>query len=184
VEDGALYFQADDGVLYRLDRTTGEEAWRVRLLEEPVERVPLDAPGARYDPFGSDVTVADGRLFLGTYDDRLLAVDPADGQTLWEFEAEGGVLGAPAVSDGRVVFGAFGGKVHALDATTGEPLVKPCGATPSKRPRKASGDSPAHRRRGTGWSSSPGSTAGSWRSSSRGGLSGRAERPGPGAGPR
>jgi outer membrane protein assembly factor BamB len=121
---GAVYFQADDGILYRLDAASGKEVWQSRVVETSIHRLPPTDPQSRFDNFGSDVAVADGRLFLGTHDGRLVAVDPADGQQLWEFEADGSVLAAPAVSSGRVFFGSFEGDVHALDAATGEPLWK------------------------------------------------------------
>ena len=45
--------------------------------QKPIERLPFDNPKSRYDRFGSDVTVAGGRLYLGTHDGRVLALDPA-----------------------------------------------------------------------------------------------------------
>ncbi len=124
VTDGALYFQADDGVLYCLDGASGKAVWQVRLVERRVERLPPGDPQSRYDGFGSDVTAAEGRLFLGTHDGRLVAVDPADGTLLWEFAAGGSVLAAPTLSSGRVFLGCFDGHVRALDAATGKPLWK------------------------------------------------------------
>ncbi len=119
-----VYFQADDGYLYRLAAASGEERWRVRVVEKPIERLPFDNPKSRYDRFGSDVTVAGGRLHLGTHDGRVLAVDPARGEKLWEFASGDSVLAAPAVADGRVVFGSFDGHVYALEASTGKLLWK------------------------------------------------------------
>jgi outer membrane protein assembly factor BamB len=124
VAEGAVYFQADDGILYRLDAARGKEAWRVQVMETPVDRLGPSDPGARYDNFGSDVTVAEGRLFLGTHDGEVLSVDPADGKIQWRFETEGSVLAAPAVQAGRVFLGSFGGQIHALEAATGESIWK------------------------------------------------------------
>ena len=119
VSGGDVYFQADDGFLYKLGAGGGDERWRVRVVEQPIERLPFDNPKSRYDRFGSDVTVADGRLFLGTHDGRLLALDPAKGEKAWEFTSGGSVLAAPAVAGGRVYFGSFDGHVYALDAASG-----------------------------------------------------------------
>lgn len=124
IADGAVFFQSDDGILYRLDPASGRKVWQSLVVEEPIERLPPGDPRSRYLSFASDVTVADGRLFLGTHDGRLLAVDPADGRPVWEFEADGGVLAAPSVSGGRVYFGSFEGEVQALDAATGRALWK------------------------------------------------------------
>lgn len=124
VADGAVYFQADDGFLYKLGATGGEEIWRVQVVEKPVERLPFDDPKSRYDRFGSDVTASGGRLYLGTHDGRVLALDPATGARLWAYAAGEAVLAAPAVHGDRVYAGSFDGHVHALDATSGALLWK------------------------------------------------------------
>jgi len=119
-----LYFQADDGFLYKLGTGSGEERWRVRVVEKPIERLPFDNPKSRYDRFGSDVTVAGGRLYLGTHDGRVVAIDPARGQKAWEFASGDSVLAAPAVEGDRVFFGSFDGHVYALEAETGKLVWK------------------------------------------------------------
>jgi outer membrane protein assembly factor BamB len=123
-EGDHVYFQADDGVLYKLRAADGAERWRTKVVEKPIIRLPFDDPKSRYDRSGSSVTVADGRLYLGTHDGRVLAVDPASGKTVWEFSAGDSVLAAPAVARGRLYFGSFDGCVYALDATKGSLLWK------------------------------------------------------------
>jgi outer membrane protein assembly factor BamB len=117
-----LYVPADDGFLYQLDAATGEQRWRVRIVDRPIERLPFDDPKSRYDRFGSDVVVAGGRLYVGTHDGRVLALDPKDGARVWAFQAGDAVLAAPAVGAGRVVFGSYDKHVYALDAATGREL--------------------------------------------------------------
>ena len=124
VAGAELYFQADDGLLYKLATASGEERWRVRVVEKPIERLPFDNPKSRYDRFGSDVTVAGGRLFLGTHDGRVVALDPARGEKAWEFASGDSVLAAPAVEGDRLVFGSFDGCVYALEAATGKLVWK------------------------------------------------------------
>jgi outer membrane protein assembly factor BamB len=121
---GSLYFQADDGHLYALEAASGRERWRARVVDKPIERLPFDNPKSRYDRFGSDVTVAGGRLYLGTHDGRVLALDPARGDRAWEFASGDSVLGAPVVDAGRVFFGSFDGHVYALEADSGKLLWK------------------------------------------------------------
>jgi outer membrane protein assembly factor BamB len=119
-----VYFQADDGFLYKLSARSGEERFRKRVVEKPIERLPFNNPKSRFDRFGSDVTVSRGRLFLGTHDGRLLALDPARGDTVWEFAAGDSVLAAPAIDSGRVYFGSYDHHVYALDAASGRLLWK------------------------------------------------------------
>lgn len=121
VAGGTLYLQADDGVLYALDAASGDERWRTRVMDEPVVRLPFSDPESRYDRFGSDVTVAGepARLYLGTVDGRLLALDPEAGTKVWEHAAGNGIYAAPAVAGGRVFFGSFDHHVYALNAKDG-----------------------------------------------------------------
>jgi PQQ-like domain/PQQ enzyme repeat len=120
IAGGDLFFQADDGFLYKVAASTGHELWRVRVVTKPIERLPFDNPKSRYDRFGSAVTVDGGRLYLGTHDGRVLAIDPAHGATVWELASGDSVLAAPAVAAGRVYFGSYDGNVYALDAATGK----------------------------------------------------------------
>lgn len=121
---GAVFFQADDGFLYKLAAQSGKEEWRVRIVDRPIRRLPFDAPSSRYDRFGSDVTVAGGRLYLGTHDGKLLVLDGQRGGRLWEFAAEDSVVAAPALEGGRIYFGSFDHNVYALEAATGKLVWK------------------------------------------------------------
>ncbi|MEX2479433.1 MAG: PQQ-binding-like beta-propeller repeat protein [Gammaproteobacteria bacterium] len=69
-------------------------------------------------------TVADGRLFFGTFSGLVIALDAASGCALWVFEADGGVrtaLTLGRLGDGTVslFFGDLAGKVYAVDPETG-----------------------------------------------------------------
>ncbi|MEW6364969.1 MAG: PQQ-binding-like beta-propeller repeat protein [Acidobacteriota bacterium] len=122
VVDAAVYVQADDGFLYKLKAAGGEEVWRVKVVEKPIKRLAFDDPKSRYDRFGSDVVVRDGRLYLGTHDGNVLAIDPSTGARLWSFATADSVLATPAVDSGRVYAGSFDMHVCALDAATGRLL--------------------------------------------------------------
>jgi outer membrane protein assembly factor BamB len=114
-----VYFQADDGYLYKLVAATGALVYRVQVAAKPAERLPFDNPKSRYDRFASDVLVADGRVYVGTHDGTLLALEPAHGTTVFAFAADDSILAAPAVSGGRAYFGSYDGHVYAVDARTG-----------------------------------------------------------------
>lgn len=130
----AVFVQADDGYLYRLDAATGQQRWRVRL-EAPVTRLPFTKEESVWDYRASGAMLEGGRLFVGTHDGRLLALDAAKGDRLWELATKGSVLSTPAVGSGRVYFGSFDGNVYALDAASGALLWKhDTGAAASSSP--------------------------------------------------
>ncbi len=118
----SVYLHSDDGWLYRIDAGTGRLRWRVQLEPDSVHRIPIDQPGSRYDFYGSGVAAWGGALYVGTHDGRVLALDPADGHTIWSAATGGPVLATPALADGRVFVGSFDGKVYAFDAGVGEQL--------------------------------------------------------------
>ncbi len=64
--------------------------------------------------FGAPAVV-DGRLYLGTDDGRLLAIDSTSGETLWEQSTGSSILSSPAVAGGIVFFGTAGRRVIALE---------------------------------------------------------------------
>ena len=79
------------------------------------------------------VAVWGGKVFMGTVDARLVALDANTGQKLWDVsvgEPDLGyhITGAPTVVDGRVITGVSGGEqgarcyVDAYDASTGKLL--------------------------------------------------------------
>jgi outer membrane protein assembly factor BamB len=94
--------------LVALDTATGKEKWRADL----------GVPGR------SAPTIADGRVFVTTIDDRLFAFTAADGRQLWTHQAANPVtamLGrpAPAYYRGLVIAGFGSGELAAVRADSG-----------------------------------------------------------------
>jgi outer membrane protein assembly factor BamB len=94
--------------LVALDTATGKEKWR-RDIGVPGRSPPM---------------IADGRVFLSTIDDRLLAFTAGDGRQLWSYRAAEpvhAVLGqpAPAYYRGLVVAGFGSGELACLRADSG-----------------------------------------------------------------
>lgn len=94
-DDGKILIKASIPAIHLASQpraASGEERFRVRVVEKPIERLAFDNPKSRFDRFGSDVTVSGGRLYLGTHDGRVLALEPAQGTRIWEFAAGDSVL--------------------------------------------------------------------------------------------
>lgn len=71
------------------------------------------------DSIWSSPVVADERVYVGSYDGNLYAVDVEDGTETWRFETDDRIDGSPAVVDGTVYVGSFDRRVYAIDAETG-----------------------------------------------------------------
>ena len=71
--------------------------------------------------FGAPAIV-DGRVYIGTGDGRLLAIDSKSGRTLWEHRMDSAILSSPAVAGGLLFFGTADREVVALEAERGEVL--------------------------------------------------------------
>lgn len=109
----------------RLDPATGDRIWerRIRVGGGPAHPTPANRGAAWLD----------GRLYVATLDARLLALDAASGDPLWEVRTADPSAGyqhkqAPLAWEGRVYLGVsaspFGirGFVKAFDAASGEAL--------------------------------------------------------------
>jgi len=85
---------------------------------------PRSVPGEQWStemgPVWGSPVVADGTLFVGSYDSKLHALDAITGERLWEYEIGATTDATPAVYDGTVYIGAFDRTIHAVDAETGD----------------------------------------------------------------
>ena len=124
--DGTLYATGSWSMVYALDARTGELKW---FHDPQVERGFL-AKGC-CDAVNRGVAYVDGRIFVGTYDGRLVALNAEDGKVLWDVQTTDRdqsytITGAPRVVKDMVVIGNGGaelgvrGYVSAYDQATGE----------------------------------------------------------------
>jgi quinohemoprotein ethanol dehydrogenase len=127
VVDGVMYFTSAWSIAYAVDAATGEELW----VYDP--KVPKDyARRACCGAISRGLAVYEGRVHVGTLDGRLLALDAATGEKIWEVdtvidrERDYSITGAPRAAAGKVYIGNGGaefgvrGYVTAYDAATGE----------------------------------------------------------------
>ena len=108
VNDGVLYAVNGLADVLAIDAGTGSIRWRVNTGT----------------PARSAPTIAEGRIFYVTFDDRLVALDIADGRQIWSYHAPSAItslLGqpAPAYADGLVVAGFGSGELATLRADSG-----------------------------------------------------------------
>ncbi|MDH3641484.1 MAG: PQQ-binding-like beta-propeller repeat protein, partial [Gammaproteobacteria bacterium] len=127
--DGVIYFSADRAIVHAVDASSGKPLWR------------YDPQSWKHAPRGiaygfntnRGITHWQGRIFVGTGDGRLVALNAETGQVLWATRAfpigeRKAINGAPRAFDGKVFIGNSGaefgtrGYVEAYDADSGERL--------------------------------------------------------------
>lgn len=128
--DGVLYFAQGYSVIHAVDAKTGKELW----AHDP--KVYDRAPAKMRASWGvRGIVYWDDRIYTGTTDGRLIALDARTGKEFWSVDTSMGpddgryITGAPWVYNGKVVIGHGGadfdpvrGYVTAYDAKTGKQL--------------------------------------------------------------
>jgi quinohemoprotein ethanol dehydrogenase len=126
VVDGVMYFTTAWSKVFALNAATGAPLWSY----DP-KVIPEWAVNACCDVVNRGVAVWGGKVFFGTLDGRLIALDAATGKRVWEKltidrKYRYTITGAPRVVKGKVIIGNGGaemdvrGYVSAYDAETGE----------------------------------------------------------------
>jgi PQQ-dependent dehydrogenase (methanol/ethanol family) len=150
VVDGVMYVTSAWSMVYALDAKTGKELW----FFDP--KVPRErGQQTCCDVVNRGVAVWRGKVYVGTIDGRLIALDAKAGSAVWEKLTVDqtipySITGAPRVAKGMVFIGNGGGEfglrgyVGAYDAETGSLRWRfytvPGG--PAKGPDGAASDKP------------------------------------------
>ena len=127
VVDGVMFVTASWSVVHAIDARTGRRLWTY----DPQVPRSYGFKGC-CDVVNRGVALYRGKVFVGSFDGRLIALDAATGERVWERDTiidrtrSYTVTGAPRVYEGNVVIGNGGaeygvrGYVTAYDAQTGE----------------------------------------------------------------
>jgi alcohol dehydrogenase (cytochrome c) len=126
VVDGIMFLTTSFNHVYAIDAATGEEFWHYKQKLGPIVTVCCGNNNR-------GVAIEGGKLFMGTIDAKLVALDAKTGKVLWETQIADPEKGysetmAPAVVDGKVLIGTNGGEygirgfVKAFDAKDGKLL--------------------------------------------------------------
>lgn len=127
--DGVLYYPTGFSVIHAVDAATGRELWRFdpKVAEVAGERMRVGW-GIR------GLAYWNGKIYFGTYDGRLIAVDAKSGQLVWEVqtlpkESKLFISGPPRAYNGKILIGNGGGDgspsrgfVTSYDAETGKQI--------------------------------------------------------------
>jgi eukaryotic-like serine/threonine-protein kinase len=128
VVESVVYFSSYDSYIYALDETNGRLLWKFKTLGErrfsarhlhgfePAAEVMPDP----FDMYLSSPVVADGRVYFGSGDHNVYALDAHDGRPIWAFRTGDVVHASPALAEGVLYIGSWDGVFYALDAATGK----------------------------------------------------------------
>jgi quinohemoprotein ethanol dehydrogenase len=125
VIDGVMYTTTVWNVLVALDARTGRELWK---FDPAVDRTWIRVMCC--GPANRGVAAWRGRIYFGTIDGRLIAVNASNGKQAWSVQTTDphkpySITGAPRVVNGKVIIGNAGaeygvrGYVSAYDAASG-----------------------------------------------------------------
>ena len=128
VDGGTVYFVSSTGSLAAIDIKTGQPRWVHAVEHErrfearnlhgypPTAQTIPDA----WDMFVSSPAVVEGKVYFGSGDGNVYAVDATTGVLQWKFATGDVVHASPAVAHGVVYVGSYDGKFYAIDATSGQ----------------------------------------------------------------
>ncbi len=128
VAGGVVYFGSFDGNFYAVDAATGKQKW---VFETEGERrfAAKNIHGIKpegetmpdfWDFYLSSPSVSDGKVYFGSGDGNVYALDAASGTVKWKFKTGDVVHASPTIVGGVVYIGSFDTYFYALDAATGK----------------------------------------------------------------
>lgn len=124
VVDGVMYITTSFNHVYAIDAKTGEQFWHYKHKMGPITTYCCG-------PNNRGVAIYKDKVFMGTLDAKLVALDAKTGSLVWETQIADPELGysetmAPTAVDGKILIGTNGGEygirgfVRAYDAETGK----------------------------------------------------------------
>ena len=124
VVDGVMYITTSYNHVYAVDAVTGKQLWHYKHKMGPVTTYCCG-------PNNRGVAIMGDRVFMGTLDARLVALDAKTGKLIWNNEIADPELGysetmAPVAVNGRILIGTNGGEygirgfVKSFDAQDGK----------------------------------------------------------------
>jgi outer membrane protein assembly factor BamB len=128
VADGRVYFGSYDGKFYALDAVMGKLAWKFETegerryagkhlhgLQPAGETMP-----DMFDVFLSSPVVWNGKVYFGSGDGNIYALDAATGKLAWKYKTGDVVHASPAIANGILFVGSWDSYFYALDASSGK----------------------------------------------------------------
>jgi len=125
-----VYVLSRDGYFYAINLYDGSVRWRFATLGEhyfsahgmygwPLTEKPVVDP---WDFYLSSPIVVAGKVYFGSSDEHIYALDAQTGALQWRFKTGGVVHSSPAYGDGKIIVGSWDSAIYALDVDTGKEI--------------------------------------------------------------
>jgi alcohol dehydrogenase (cytochrome c) len=158
VADGVLYYTGSYSRVFALDGATGNLIWSYfpELDDALVAR-------QTHSPYNRGLAMGDGKVYVGTVDGRLIALDMKTGKVAWDTKLQDsqkltvGFTGAPLYAKGTVVIGSQGGEwpgrgpLYGVDAASGKVKWTFNTVAPDEESKKTWGNDSWRTGGGGGW---------------------------------
>jgi alcohol dehydrogenase (cytochrome c) len=127
VADGVLYYSGSYSRVFALDGATGKLLWSF-FPELDDELISMQT----HSPYNRGIALGNDKLYIGTVDGRLIALDMKTGKPVWDTKLVNsqkltvGFTGAPLFVKDKVIIGSQGGEwtsrgpIFGVDAETGK----------------------------------------------------------------
>lgn len=126
VADGVLYLMGPKNRVFALNAATGELLWKY-FYKLSIKDIP-------YQPGSRGLAIGHGRVYFGTLDNHVVALDAKTGRELWDVEVQNtqqcgcNITSPPLIVKDKVIVGGTGGEhahrgyLNAFDGKTGKQL--------------------------------------------------------------
>jgi outer membrane protein assembly factor BamB len=120
VSADAVYVAGDDGFVHAIDPASGAEHWRFDLVAAGLSRRAPSPDTPFFDYLQSSPLVHDGRVYVGSINGMMFALDAASGREVWRTGTLDSVRGSPVVAGDSLYFGSWDDHVYAVELATGK----------------------------------------------------------------
>jgi len=124
VSNGVVYFGSENGWFFALNKDSGKVIWKKIITQKERQAGSPGLVGVSTAP-----ALGYGKIFVGTWEGKFLALSQKDGSTIWEYnygdDGDGdGTDSSAVVADGKVCLGSHGLDFYCFNQENGKVLWK------------------------------------------------------------
>ncbi len=124
ISNRKVWFSSDNGYLHAIDHKTGYSKWKIYIGNDVSRRINPAKEAYTYDFLCSSPVENTGKIYVGSMDSCIYAIDARNGSILWKYKTEGMIRSTPLVENGIVYVGSWDNNMYALNAKDGSLVWK------------------------------------------------------------